>query len=79
MSYDPTRVTEIPAKAVQTGSYLHRQGHPTVNIGMKRTRNSMIDLGLVTPPKNRKSATKGWTMKTVTYAPDDLLKVSKLP
>lgn len=81
MSYDPTRVTEVPARDVHTGSYLHRQGHPTVNIGTKRWKNKQVVLDLVTPPKHRdKSNPKNqFTMKTVTYDPDDILKVSKLP
>lgn len=83
MTYDPTRVTDTTARDVKTGTYLHRSGHPTVNIGRKVWVNKAVRLDLVTPPKNntagKPNSSLKYTMKQVTYAPDDVLRVSKLP
>jgi hypothetical protein len=80
MSYDPTATSQVPATAVQTGSYLHRQGHPTVNIGTKHYKAEQVVLGLVTPPKHRTpDPSAKYKMVQVTYELTDMLTVSKLP
>ena len=81
MAYDPTAQTQVPAKAVRTGTYLHRPDHPTVNIGTKVFKNHRVTLGLVSPPAKPKPNAKkaGYTMQYETYDPETLLTVSRLP